>query len=138
GGAIIVQSRVRTGTPVIAVRPNSAAPEAAPGAAEVEQVSISVSDAAKTTRITGRVVQERGERPELTEASIVVSGGRGVGAGENFTLIEKLAGTRPSSRWARPARRSRLSCTWRWASPARSSTARACRRRRRSWWSTRT
>lgn len=91
GGAIIVQSRVRTGTPVIAVRPNSAAPEAAPGAAEVEQVSISVSDAAKTTRITGRVVQERGERPELTEASIVVSGGRGVGAGENFTLIEKLA-----------------------------------------------
>ena len=91
GGAIIVQSRVRTGTPIIAVRPNSVAPETAPGAAEVEQVSISVSDAAKATRITGRVVQERGERPELTEASIVVSGGRGVGAAENFALIEKLA-----------------------------------------------
>ena len=50
-----------------------------------------ISDAAKTARITERVVAERGERPELTEASIVVSGGRGVGSGENFPLIEKLA-----------------------------------------------
>ena len=38
-----------------------------------------------------RVVAERGERPELTEAAIVVSGGRGVGNAENFALIEKLA-----------------------------------------------
>jgi electron transfer flavoprotein alpha subunit len=91
GGAITVQSRVRTGTPIIAVRPNSVAPEPATGAAAIEQVAITVSDAAKSTRITGRVEQERGERPELTEAAIVVSGGRGVGAGENFALIEKLA-----------------------------------------------
>jgi electron transfer flavoprotein alpha subunit len=91
GGAIVVQSRVRTGTPIIAVRPNAIAPEAAPGAAAVEPVTITVSDAAKTAQITERVIQERGERPELTEASIVVSGGRGVGGGENFALIEKLA-----------------------------------------------
>jgi electron transfer flavoprotein alpha subunit len=91
GGAIIVLSKVRTGTPVIAVRPNSVAPEAAAAAGEVEPVTITVSDAAKSARITGRVVQERGERPELSEAAIVVSGGRGVGAGENFALIEKLA-----------------------------------------------
>ncbi|HEY7144079.1 MAG TPA: electron transfer flavoprotein subunit alpha/FixB family protein [Streptosporangiaceae bacterium] len=91
GGAIVVQSRVRSGTPVIAVRPNAIAPEAAPAAATLEPVTVQVSDAAKTARITGRVVQERGERPELTEASIVVSGGRGVGGGENFALIEKLA-----------------------------------------------
>jgi electron transfer flavoprotein alpha subunit len=91
GGAISVQSRVRTGTPIIAVRPNAVTPEPAQGAAEVEAVSVELSDAAKSARITERVVAERGERPELAEASIVVSGGRGVGSGENFALIEKLA-----------------------------------------------
>jgi len=91
GGAIIVQSKVKAGTPIVAVRPNAVAPEAAPGAAAVENVSVQVSEAAKAAHVTERVVQERGERPELTEASIVVSGGRGVGSGENFALIEKLA-----------------------------------------------
>jgi electron transfer flavoprotein alpha subunit len=91
GGAIIVQSKVRAGTPIVAVRPNAVAPEPAPGAAEIENVSFTASDAAKSAHVTERVVQERGERPELTEASIVVSGGRGVGSGENFALIEKLA-----------------------------------------------
>jgi electron transfer flavoprotein alpha subunit len=91
GGAIIVQSKVRAGTPIVAVRPNAVAPEPAPGAARLENVSIQVSDAAKSARVTERVEQERSERPELTEASIVVSGGRGVGSAENFALIEKLA-----------------------------------------------
>ena len=91
GGAIIVQSRVRTGTPIVAVRPNSATPEPAPGPAELEPVAVELTDAAKAAHITERVVQERGGRPELTEAAIVVSGGRGVGGAENFALIEKLA-----------------------------------------------
>ena len=91
GGAITVQSKVRTGTPIIAVRPNAVTPEPAAGSAEVEPVAFTVSDAAKTARVTGKVVAERGERPELTEASIVVSGGRGVGAAEHFALIEQLA-----------------------------------------------
>jgi electron transfer flavoprotein alpha subunit len=91
GGAIVVQSRVTSGTPVIAVRPNAISPSPAAGDAVIENVSVQVSDAAKGARITERVVQERGERPELTEASIVVSGGRGVGGAENMALIEKLA-----------------------------------------------
>jgi electron transfer flavoprotein alpha subunit len=91
GGAIIVESRVRSGTPIIAVRPNAVTPVAAPAAAEIEQVSVQVSDVAKSARITERVMQERGERPELTEASIVVSGGRGVGGADNMALIEELA-----------------------------------------------
>jgi electron transfer flavoprotein alpha subunit len=91
GGAITVQSKVSAGTPIIAVRPNAVTPEPATGPADIEPVSVTVSDAAKGAHVTGRVEQERGERPELTEASIVVSGGRGVGAGENFALIEKLA-----------------------------------------------
>jgi electron transfer flavoprotein alpha subunit len=91
GGAIIVKSRVRSGTPIVAVRPNSAALEPAPGPAVPEPVTVDLSEAAKGARITDRVVAERGERPELTEAAIVVSGGRGVGNADNFALIEKLA-----------------------------------------------
>jgi len=91
GGAIVVQSRVRTGTPIIAVRPNSVAAGPAPAAAELTPAGVELSDAAKAVRITERVAAERGERPELTEAAIVVSGGRGVGNAENFALIEKLA-----------------------------------------------
>jgi electron transfer flavoprotein alpha subunit len=93
GGAIVVTAKVTNGTPVIAVRPNAVTPEAAdqPGAAETVPTTVELSDAAKSARVTDRVVQEAGERPELTEASIVVSGGRGVGNADNFALIEKLA-----------------------------------------------
>jgi electron transfer flavoprotein alpha subunit len=93
GGSIVVKSRVKTGTPIIAVRPNSVTPKAqpAPAAAELVPVQVQLSDVAKTARITERVMQERSERPELTEAQIVVSGGRGVGSAESFALIEQLA-----------------------------------------------
>jgi electron transfer flavoprotein alpha subunit len=91
GGAIIVQSRVRSGTPIVAVRPNAAAPEPAAGEAALEPAGVELSEAAKSAHITERVAAERGERPDLTEAAIVVSGGRGVGNAENFALIETLA-----------------------------------------------
>ncbi len=91
GGATIVHSAVKTGTPVITVRPNSVAPAPAPAAAELANVDLSLSDAARGAKVTEKVVQERGERPELAEAAIVVSGGRGVGSADGFELIEKLA-----------------------------------------------
>jgi len=91
GGAIIVKSKVTTGIPIVAVRPNAVPPEASPAAAALEPVSAELSGAAKGAHTTERVAQERSERPELTEASIVVSGGRGVGNAENFALIEGLA-----------------------------------------------
>jgi electron transfer flavoprotein alpha subunit len=91
GGGIIAHAKVRTGTPIIAVRPNSVAPEASQVTPVEEAVQVALSDADKATRIVEKVVQEKGERPDLTEAAIVVSGGRGVGGAENFTIIEGLA-----------------------------------------------
>ncbi|MBD2900747.1 electron transfer flavoprotein subunit alpha/FixB family protein [Actinomadura nitritigenes] len=91
GGGIIAHAKVKTGTPIIAVRPNSVAPEASPATPAEEAVSVTLSDADKATKIVEKVVQEKGERPDLTEAAIVVSGGRGVGGAENFKIIEGLA-----------------------------------------------
>jgi electron transfer flavoprotein alpha subunit len=91
GGAFNVQSKVTKGTPIITVRPNSTAPEPAPAQPTEEQVSVSLSDAAKKAKILDRTTEKKGGRPELTEAAIVVSGGRGLGEGKNFELIEKLA-----------------------------------------------
>ncbi len=90
GGAVIVQSKVISGTPIITVRPNSAAPQAAAGAGTVVALDAPVSDGAKAAKITDRVIAEKGGRPDLAEAAIVVSGGRGVGEG-NFGVIEALA-----------------------------------------------
>jgi len=89
GGATIVHSRVRRGTPIVAVRPNAVALEATPGAAELSPVSLT-GDLTGAT-VINRVDAERGERPDLTEASIVVSGGRGTGGAEGFGVIEQLA-----------------------------------------------
>jgi electron transfer flavoprotein alpha subunit len=91
GGGVVAHAKVTKGTPIIAVRPNAIALAPAPGTPVVENVDVALSDAAKAAKITEKVVQEKGERPDLTEASIVVSGGRGVGNAENFKVIEGLA-----------------------------------------------
>ncbi|AXB44529.1 electron transfer flavoprotein subunit alpha/FixB family protein [Amycolatopsis albispora] len=91
GGAYSVKSKSAKGTPIISVRPGAVEAEKAEGAAAEEAVELPAVDPAKSAKITGVEPIVGGDRPELTEASIVVSGGRGVGSAEKFDVVEKLA-----------------------------------------------
>ncbi|MFG2730939.1 electron transfer flavoprotein subunit alpha/FixB family protein [Streptomyces canus] len=86
-----VTAHVTQGVPVITVKPNAAAPEAAPAEPVIEKQDVTFGPASAAVRVLSRTPRERGDRPELTEADIVVSGGRGVNGAENFALIERVA-----------------------------------------------
>lgn len=88
-GNYSVQSKFTHGTPIITVKPNAATPEVAETSPEVEEFDVTISDAAKTARIIDSKPREATGRPELTEAAIIVSGGRGTGG--DFSPIEAFA-----------------------------------------------
>jgi electron transfer flavoprotein alpha subunit len=92
GGSLMVTARFTgEGPGIFVVRAKSFAAEPAGGAA-AEVVSASVPDTGttNTAKIVQRHVEER-SGPKLDEAAVVVSGGRGLGAAENYSLIEELA-----------------------------------------------
>lgn len=88
-GSWTVTARVGHGVPVVTVKPNAVAPEAAPVTPEVSEAAVTISDAAKGARIVKTEPKSASGRPELTEAAIVVSGGRGTGG--DFGAVEDLA-----------------------------------------------
>ncbi|MFM9589171.1 electron transfer flavoprotein subunit alpha/FixB family protein [Streptomyces scabiei] len=88
-GNYTVKARVTRGTPIITVKRNSTAPVEADGAGRVEEVTVTVSEAARGARIVASRPRAATGRPELTEAAIVVSGGRGTGG--TFGPVENLA-----------------------------------------------
>ncbi|MCF7823257.1 MAG: electron transfer flavoprotein subunit alpha/FixB family protein [Candidatus Marinimicrobia bacterium] len=77
---------------IVTLRPNVFAADEKGGSAAIEKLAVSLSEKDARVTITGTSMKDSG-RPELTEASIIVSGGRGMGGPENYKIIEELADT---------------------------------------------
>ena len=89
GGSTTVHSAVNTPTAIITMRPNSVEASTAASTPAVETAAITIADHAKGATITSSQPPVKGGRPELTEANIVVSGGRGTDG--NFAPVEAFA-----------------------------------------------
>jgi len=93
GGDMISRCAVRPGIPqFLGIKANAFTAEEAGGQpAQVVELDVALDDAARRAEIVEVVEQSTGDRPEMTEASIIVAGGRGLGEAEGFRLIEQLA-----------------------------------------------
>lgn len=93
GGNTLVDTEFTGAAPFLAaIRPKSFAAEPSGGGA-AEVVAAAAPDAGRVgeAKVLAQHVEER-EGPKLEEAPVVVSGGRGIGAAENFDpLVEELA-----------------------------------------------
>jgi electron transfer flavoprotein alpha subunit len=93
GGDMLSVCAVRDGVPqFIGIKANAFTAEESGGQpAKVVALEVEVDDAARRAEVVDVVEQTSGERPEMTEASIIAAGGRGLGDAEGFRLIEQLA-----------------------------------------------
>jgi len=93
GGDMVSRCAVRPGYPqFIGVKANAFTAEEAGGRpAKVVELDVEVDDAVRRAEVVEVVEQGSGERPEMTEASVIAAGGRGLGDAEGFRLIERLA-----------------------------------------------
>jgi electron transfer flavoprotein alpha subunit len=90
-GGFAVDAKVTKGLPIVTVKPNVVEPQPAPAGAEpvVTPVTSTPSDLATAVRVVERKPKAKSGRPELSEAAIVVSGGRGTSG--DFTAVEAFA-----------------------------------------------
>jgi len=89
GGSTTVHAAVSHGTTIVTLRSNSIEPTAGSAAPTTEEFTPTISDAAKLGVVISTQPAVKGGRPELTEASIVVSGGRGTNG--DFKPVEAFA-----------------------------------------------
>jgi len=76
-------------TKVITVRATTFDPAAADGGSAGTETIAAVADKGVATFI--ELAESGGDRPELTSARVIISGGRGMASGENYALIEPIA-----------------------------------------------
>jgi electron transfer flavoprotein alpha subunit len=89
-GKASIDVRVTSPVKIFTLRPNVFTASPSNGAAvTVEPVPVTLTDADFSAKVTGVKIAEG--RPDVTEAGIIVSGGRGLKGPENFHLVEKLA-----------------------------------------------
>jgi len=91
-GSLIEDCRLDARIKVLTVAPNTVAvgaPDGSPAPA-LETAAVTLTDADLAVHVTGREPPERG-KISLTDAKVVVGGGRGVGSGEGFADLEELA-----------------------------------------------
>ncbi|HSK98655.1 MAG TPA: electron transfer flavoprotein subunit alpha/FixB family protein [Euzebyales bacterium] len=93
GGDMVSRCAVRPGFPrFFGIKANAFTAEESGGQpAQVVELDVALDDAARRAEIVEVVEQASGDRPEMTEASIIAAGGRGLGEAEGFRLIEQLA-----------------------------------------------
>lgn len=88
-GKALTDVKVLTPVKVFTLRPNVFTARANEGVAAVTKVAVELSEADLVTRVMGTKISQG--RPDVTEADIIVSGGRGLKGPENWHLIENLA-----------------------------------------------
>ena len=82
---------LKGGAKLLTIAPHSYAAEASPaGAFEVEVFSPTLEDKDFRVQVT-EILQSENQGVSLKDAKVVVGGGRGVGSGENFEILEQLA-----------------------------------------------
>jgi electron transfer flavoprotein alpha subunit len=89
GGSFTVKAKLNTQLSIITVRPSSIEPVTSSANPAVEKISVTIDAKDKLVEISTSQPPVKGGRPDLTEAKIVVSGGRGTNG--NFAEVEAFA-----------------------------------------------